>query len=162
LLREETAAEGPFSVLMLERHGSIAFPGAHAFPGGVVDAADADAPGARLPTSQRWAAPGEGDRPPEALAYWVAAVRALRPEVGVLRAERDGQPLAGPLPPEVVALRARLHAGEGFARVLADARLVPATDGLFYFARWITPVVNPRRWDARFLVGRAPRDQDAT
>ncbi|MGH7894517.1 MAG: hypothetical protein ACREQL_07605, partial [Candidatus Binatia bacterium] len=27
LLREERAGDGPFSVLMLERHGSITFPG---------------------------------------------------------------------------------------------------------------------------------------
>jgi len=47
-------------------------------------------------------------------------------------------------------------AGERFAGVLASAGLVPATDALFSFARWITPVTNPRRWDTRFLVARLP------
>src|ERR1700692_3752173 len=84
VLREEREAEGPFSVLLLERHGSIAFPGATAFPGGVVDASDVDAPGARLPAAQRWARPGEGDRPPEALTYWVAGLREVFEEVGIL------------------------------------------------------------------------------
>ena len=150
----------PFAVLMLERHGSVAFPGAHAFPGGMVDPEDADAPGAALPPTQRWAPPGEGDRPPEALTYWVAAVRELFEEVGILLGRRAGRPLEGTLPPEVAALRARLLAGEPFARLLASAEIVPATDPLLYFARWITPVANPRRWDTRFLVGRMPRDQE--
>jgi len=157
LLREELAG---FSVLMLERHGSIAFPGAHVFPGGGVEPADADAPGAMLPSGQRWAAPGEGDRPPEAIVYWMAAVRELFEEVGVLLAKAHGRPLEGPQPPDVVELRRRVQAGEPFGRVLAAADLVPATDLLFYFARWITPVTNPRRWDTRFLIGRMPRGQE--
>jgi len=159
LLREER--DDPFSVLILERHGSIAFPGATAFPGGVVDASDADAPGAALPADQRWAPPGEGDRPPDALAYWVAAVRELFEEVGILLAARAGRPLEGPLSPDVAALRARVLAGEPFARALESTGLVPATDRLLYFARWITPIANPRRWDTRFLVARLPAGQEA-
>src|SRR5947209_17618611 len=96
LLGEPRDDETPFSVLLLERHGSIAFPGATAFPGGVVDPGDADAPGALLPVQQRWASPSEGDVPPTALPYWMAAVRELFEEVGILLASRDGRPLAGP------------------------------------------------------------------
>ena len=158
LLREERDAA--FAVLMLERHGSIAFPGAHAFPGGVVDRSDGDASAAALPGAQRWAPPGEGDRPPEAIVYWMAAVRELFEEVGVLLAKADGRPLEGPLPHELTALRPRVQGGEPFARVLAAAGLVPDTEDLFYFARWITPPSNPRRWDTRFLVGRMPRAQE--
>ncbi len=158
LLREERGNEGPFSVLLLERHGSIAFPGATAFPGGVVEPADADAPGAVLPPTQRWAPPGEGDRPPEALAYWVAGARELFEEVGILLATRDG----GALPGDLATLRARVVAGEPFVRSLAASGLVPATERLFYFARWITPVANPRRWDTRFLVARLPDGQTAS
>src|SRR5438876_6090708 len=108
VLAEPRDADGPFSVLLLERHGSIAFPGATAFPGGVVDASDADAPGARLPATQRWAPPGEGDRPPEALAYWVAAVRELVEAVGILLAARDGRLIEGPLARDSGALLTRV------------------------------------------------------
>jgi 8-oxo-dGTP pyrophosphatase MutT (NUDIX family) len=160
LLREEPAADGPFSVLLLERHGSIAFPGAHAFPGGIAEPGDDEVPGAVLPASQRWAPAAEGDAPPGALRYWVTAVRELFEEVGILLAYESGRLVTGPLAPAIGALRRRLQAGEPFGRLLAEAGLVPATDALFYFARWITPRVNPRRFDTRFLVGRLPPGQE--
>jgi 8-oxo-dGTP pyrophosphatase MutT (NUDIX family) len=147
---------------MLERHGSITFPGVHAFPGGVVDPGDAHAPGAALPAEQSWASAPEGDCPPAALPYWVAAARELFEEVGILLATRNGRVLEGPLGPELEQLRARLHAGEPFGRLLAESGLVLATDRLYSFARWITPVANPKRFDTRFLVGRLPACQDVT
>jgi 8-oxo-dGTP pyrophosphatase MutT (NUDIX family) len=161
LLREEAAGGEPFSVLLLERHGSVAFPGAHAFPGGVVDPGDHDAPGTALPVDQTWAPPGEGDGPGEALPYWVAAVREMFEEVGILLATRAGHPLEGPLGDDLMTLRTRSHGGEPFPKLLAQHGLVPATDQLWYFARWITPPQNPRRFDTRFLVGRVPQGQDA-
>jgi 8-oxo-dGTP pyrophosphatase MutT (NUDIX family) len=148
-------------VLLVERHGSIAFPGAHAFPGGVVDPCDADAGGACLPSPQAWAPAGEGDCPDDASPFWMAAVRELFEEVGVLLAARDGALLDGPLSAELVALRPRVFAGEPLAPLLAAAGLRPALDRLFYFARWITPINNPRRWDTRFLVARVPAGQEA-
>jgi 8-oxo-dGTP pyrophosphatase MutT (NUDIX family) len=157
LLREESHGDGPFSVLMLQRHGSITFPGVHAFPGGVVEPGDAAVGGARLPADQAWAPAGEGDGPHDALPFWVAAVRELFEEMGILLAVRDGRPLAD----DDLGLRARLHAGEPFAALLAERQLVPATHELFYFARWITPRVNPKRFDTRFVVGRVPHGQEA-
>jgi 8-oxo-dGTP pyrophosphatase MutT (NUDIX family) len=161
LLREEQGGSEPFSVLLLERHGSVAFPGAHAFPGGVVDPGDHHAPGSAVPVDQTWAPAGEGDGADTALPYWVAAIREVFEEVGILLAARDGRVVDGPLGDELHALRARSHGGEAFPALLAQHGLVPATDQLWYFARWITPPQNPRRFDTRFLVGRAPAGQDA-
>lgn len=160
LLRDEPAAGDPFAVLMLERHGSVTFPGVHAFPGGVVDPGDHVVPGARLPADQAWAPSGEGDGPHDALPYWVAAVRELFEEVGILLSTRAGVPVATcDLP--LADLRARLHAGAPFAELLAEHGLTPATDMLYYLARWITPKQNPRRFDTRFLVARLPDVQEA-
>ena len=159
LLREERDG---LSVLMLERHGNIAFPGAHVFPGGIVEPSDTDACGALLPSAQEWAAAGEGDRPPEAIVYWMAAARELFEEVGILLARRHGRPVERLPGAQVADLRRRVLGGEPFGRVLASADLVPATDDLFYFARWITPITNPRRWDTRFLIGRMPAGQEPT
>jgi 8-oxo-dGTP pyrophosphatase MutT (NUDIX family) len=146
---------------MLERHGGIAFPGAHAFPGGVVETTDLAPSAASLPSSQCWASEEDADRPPDALPYWMAAVRELFEEVGILLATDRGRPLVGALRPELVTLRQHLLAGEAFDRLMRAADLVPGTDQLWYFARWITPVASPRRWDTRFLVGRLPDGQEA-
>jgi 8-oxo-dGTP pyrophosphatase MutT (NUDIX family) len=145
---------------MLKRHGSVTFPGVHAFPGGVVDAGDGLAPGASLPADQRWAGTPAGDDASTALPFWVAAVRELFEEVGVLLAARDGRLLGGPLTAEVLALRGRLHARESLADVLATIGAAPATHKLYGFARWVTPSVNPRRFDTRFLIGRMPPGQE--
>lgn len=160
LLDEDARGAGPFRLLMVKRHGSVTFPGVHAFPGGIVDPGDERAPGAALPAGQRWAGAPAGDDETTALPFWVAAVRELFEEVGVLLAHRGGRPLAGPLPPDVLALRDRLHARQPLAEVLAAIDAVPATDGLFALARWVTPSVNPRRFDTRFLVGRMPSGQE--
>jgi 8-oxo-dGTP pyrophosphatase MutT (NUDIX family) len=160
LLDEAARGEGPFRVLMLKRHGGVTFPGVHAFPGGIVDPSDAAAPGAVLPADQRWAGAPDGDDPTTALPFWVAAVRELFEEVGVLLATRGGEVLEGPLRAEVLAQRDRLHARDGLAAVLARIDAVPATHALYAFARWVTPSVNPRRFDTRFLIGRMPRGQE--
>jgi hypothetical protein len=41
-------------------------------------------------------------------------------------------------------------------------RLTLATDRLVYFAHWITPVVNPYRFDTRFFAAAAPAGQAAS
>ncbi len=161
LLRDEPGGDGPFSVLMLERHGSITFPGVHAFPGGILEPGDADVVHAGVPPEQAWAEAHEGDTPELAPPYWVAAVRELFEEMGILLARRDGRMLGAGEVAERLALRARLETGEAFGALLRERELVAATDTLHYFARWITPRVNPKRFDTRFLVGRLPEGQDA-
>jgi 8-oxo-dGTP pyrophosphatase MutT (NUDIX family) len=121
---------------------------------------DAAAPGAALPGDQVWAGAPHGDDATTALPFWVAAVRELFEEVGVLLATRAGAALEGPLAADALALRDRLQAREGLAAALARIGAVPATHGLYAFARWVTPSVNPRRFDTRFLIGRMPRGQE--
>lgn len=149
-----------FEVLMVKRHGSVTFPGVHAFPGGIVDPHDADAPGAGVPADQTWHETAGADRPPEVLRYWVAALRELFEEVGILVARRGGRLLEGPLPADVDALRAVVLGGRGFAEVLRTIDAVPATDVLYAFSRWVTPPVNPKRFDTRFVVTRLPPGQE--
>jgi 8-oxo-dGTP pyrophosphatase MutT (NUDIX family) len=131
VLRDAPDGASPFQVLMVKRHGSVTFPGVHAFPGGVVDPGDERAPGAALPADQRWAEGGGGDTEATALPYWVAAVRELFEEVGILLAMRGGRLLEGPLPRELAAARERLHGGESFAALLERAGVVPGTHLLY-------------------------------
>jgi 8-oxo-dGTP pyrophosphatase MutT (NUDIX family) len=166
VLRESTEA---VEVLLVERHASSrAFAGAHVFPGGRVDASDTsrvlhDASPAMTPAA---AAARLAEPMPEAnaLAFWIAAIRELFEEAGLLLARRGGAPVSFDDP----ATRARFRTHrtalvEGrttFVDMVAAERLELATDALHYLSRWITPVSVPRRYDARFFVAHVPAGQE--
>jgi 8-oxo-dGTP pyrophosphatase MutT (NUDIX family) len=162
-------ARGACEVLLVERHAqSRAFAGASVFPGGLVDADDADprllAASPHVTPSQALLRLGESLREEAALTFWIAAVRELFEETGVLLADREDAPLDH----AVTETRTWMHrqrlailSGEvGFAEVIARERLVLRTEDLHYFSRWITPIVAPRRYDARFFVAELPRGQE--
>jgi 8-oxo-dGTP pyrophosphatase MutT (NUDIX family) len=153
---------GGLEVYMLRRKSSMAFaPGAFVFPGGSVDARDAD-------EQVAWAGPDPAewgrifDAPPElARALVCAAVRETFEESGVL--------LAGPSPGSVAAdttgedweadRRALLDRSLSLAEMLARRGLVLRSDLLRPWSRWITPVIEERRFDARFFAAALPSQQ---
>ena len=56
--------------------------------------------------------------------------------------------------------RRRVHAGERTLRdVLRAEELVLAVDQVHYVAHWITPESEPKRFDTRFFLARAPEGQ---
>jgi 8-oxo-dGTP pyrophosphatase MutT (NUDIX family) len=160
LLRDSPA--GSLEVYMLRRKPSMAFaPGAMVFPGGSVDPRDADEQVAWAgPDAAHW---GEVfDAPPElARALVCAAVRETFEESGVL--------LAGPSATEVVAdttsdewetdRQALLDHSVSLAELLARRGLVLRADLLRPWSRWITPVMEPRRFDTRFFAAALPAGQ---
>ncbi len=83
----------------------------------------------------------------------VTAARELFEEAGVLLAttavERE----------LVATLRRRTLDGEPLPALLAEAGLTLDPDRLAYFAHWITPSIEPRRFSARFFVARLPAGQ---
>ena len=76
----------------------------------------------------------------------------------LLARTRGGQPVdasASPFPD----LRRALHGRTStFADLLEHQDLVLETSRLVYLARWITPELEPRRFDARFFLAAAPCD----
>ncbi len=156
--------DGPgVEAFLLRRTAELEFaPGACVFPGGSVDARDAD-------SGIGWAGPGPADfgalldvPPDHARALVCAAVRETFEESGVL--------LAGPSPADLVrdsaALAADRHAllagATSFGEVLARRGLVLRTDLLTPWARWITPEASPRRFDTWFFAAALPPGQTAT
>ncbi len=146
--------DGGIAVYMTRRGASSPFmPDAYVFPGGAAEGADrAPEMLARLHAGAPGAAPG--------LA--VTALRELFEEAGILLAcAPDGE--ARGLPAEsLAAWRAGLLTGErSLLSILeaSDAYL----DGreLVYYSNWITPAVEPRRFDAHFFIARAPLGQTA-
>ena len=167
LLRDSDQPGGEIEVLLLQRHARSAFlPGAHVFPGGVVEEADFAPDMAALcqglSFDQAHRIIKDVSPPERALGFFVAAIREAFEESGILLAhgqrsidEKQMMRLDG--------YRAKVHANPSiFVFRLGDEGLKPATDTLSYFAHWITPEVLPIRFDARFFVAAAPSGQEAS
>ncbi|MSR35290.1 MAG: hypothetical protein EXR95_01430 [Gemmatimonadetes bacterium] len=167
LMREGTAA---LEVLLLRRVRTAGFvPGAFVFPGGRVDADDARPPlldrldGLTVERAEERLGLG-ADADPPAVAYYVAALREAFEETGLL-VGRDGAGRLAACATGDAAMRAAL--GE----LRADAGRFPAAldrigcrmDGgaVAYIGHWITPVVEPRRYDTRFFAATVPAGQEA-
>ncbi len=149
-------------VYMLRRQASMAFaPGAYVFPGGSVDARDAD-------EKVAWAGPDAAEwgriftAPPSlARALVCAAVRETFEESGVLLAGESAESVvADTTSADWEADRmALLDRSVSLAELLARRGLVLRSDLLRPWAQWITPVVEPRRFDTRFFAAALPVGQ---
>jgi glyoxylase-like metal-dependent hydrolase (beta-lactamase superfamily II)/8-oxo-dGTP pyrophosphatase MutT (NUDIX family) len=149
-----------FEVLLTRRPTTMAFaPDMHVFPGGRVDAADVDAGlGSRSVVSATEAARAlGGDLTPEtALATYVAAIRELFEEAGLLLAD-GGEDRASPPAASLSLARSALVGGEAdFGAIAAELGLRLRTDWLMPLSRWVTPATFPRRFDARFFAAELP------
>lgn len=143
LLLRDTAAG--VEVLMTRRSPTASFaPGAYVFPGGAIDAQDAEAHGMAARRARQ---------PDLRLTQAIAAIRESFEELGILLARRaDGRAATA----EDVAAMDR--AGDFFAQCRSRG-LTLAADAVFLLAHWITDRDLPRRFDVPFLVARMPADQ---
>lgn len=154
-------------VFMLRRTLNAVFVGGfYVFPGGAVDDADRD-PGVAdvclglsdVAASDLLGVPSGG------LAYWVAAVRECFEEAGVLLARPpDGEIVDfhdAPTAARFEAHRGGVHRGQlRLVDLCAREGLRLDLGGIYYLSHWITPVGEPRRFDTRFFVARAPQRQE--
>ena len=168
LLRDAApVAGGPaaLEVYLLRRTRGMPFAGGMtAYPGGGVDPRDGDTEIAWAgPQPAQWAqAFGCDERVARELVC--AAVRETFEEAGVL--------LAGPADGSGVVLdvsgddweqqrQALLTREISLAELLADRGLAVRSDLLRPFAHWVTPPVEPRRYDTKFFVAALPVGQEA-
>lgn len=165
LLRDEP--QNGLEVFLLRRHTSSAvLGGAYVFPGGKLDEADCTPDvHAFLDTSAQvlHGTLGEPDLPAhKAAGLYVAAVREVLEECGVLYARSNAaQDLAHDAPQRQLWQQA-LHGGQGFVQVLQAAGLRVDTQHLAPWSRWITPLqpsVTNQRFDTRFFVAVLPQGQ---
>lgn len=112
--------------------------------------------------TRRWILPKGWLMPDMTLAG--SAAREAFEEAGVLLARTPaGRPLRVDEPAVVArfdAHRRALHAGGcSLLDVLEAEGLVLSVDQVQYVAHWITPAGEPRRFDTRFFLSRAPEGQ---
>jgi 8-oxo-dGTP pyrophosphatase MutT (NUDIX family) len=172
LVRDAPGGSG-LETFMVRRHArSPVAPSAYVFPGGTVrpdDLDEAAQPDGQLLAnvlSERSDTPVE---PARAAALYVAAVRELFEEAGVLLVRDAGggrllevdaadQALQERLESTRLALQAR---DLSLAAVLADWGWQAAFDRLVPFSHWVTPTVLAARFDTWFFVAEMPARQAA-
>ena len=158
----------PFEIFLVKRHSKSRFmANAYVYPGGKLEEGDLSealsyhcrgflpqAIGSRL-----------GIEEGEALGLHIAALRELFEEAGALFAtESNGEDIRFDQPSEserYETYRAMLHEGEvDFEQIVGWEDLCLRIDVLTYFAHWITPENEPRRYDTRFFLARSPGNQE--
>lgn len=145
LLDPQRGQGEPFGVFLLRRRAQSSFmPGRFVFPGGRVE-------------------PGDGQDPRSPAALQTCALRELWEEAGVILAKgREGA--APDWPPDAAraaARRALQEQGAPLDQVLAGLGLAPHPQALTPYARWITPLARPQRFDTQFYLALMPAGQEA-
>jgi len=152
-------------VFMLRRNLNSDFVGgAYVFPGGAVDPDDRHANlepvcegRSDTDASRRLGIESGG------LAFWVAAIRESFEEAGVLLAyDLDGIVDLDDAASMERWAHHRQQVDAGQLTMVDLCRLEGlrlAVDGMHYFSHWVTPEGAPRRYDTRFFLAAAPRNQ---
>jgi 8-oxo-dGTP pyrophosphatase MutT (NUDIX family) len=155
--------EGELEVFAVERNKATRFMGGNiVFPGGKLDEGDAAESWKELTTEPVvWphdVADGDladaGQRATSARALAICACRETLEEAGLFLVDGTVDDAA------IAELRTRFDAEpDAIAIYLRAHHLRLALDRLIPFARWITPTAEPRRFDTRFFLARAPEGQ---
>ena len=150
LLRDAPGNAEGIEVLMTRRSDKASFaPGAYVFPGGGIDALDAQSHSAadRRPTQSDLH-----------LTQAIAAIRESFEELGVLLARHADGPRKGLMADAQDIAAIDRH--QPFVAQCTARGLRLAADSVFMLAHWITDRDLPRRFDVPFLVARMPEGQE--
>jgi glyoxylase-like metal-dependent hydrolase (beta-lactamase superfamily II)/8-oxo-dGTP pyrophosphatase MutT (NUDIX family) len=144
LLRQNTDPANP-EVFWVKRSDKLAFLGGfHAFPGGQIDATDAEVAVRNAPN-------------PQTAAMISGAARELFEELGVL-VVRGGETLTKG---QRVSLLDDLEAGRmSWPDLLSHYELHLDADDFTFVGRWVTPPFNARRFDTWFFLANCPPRQE--
>ena len=167
LLRPD--GRGSFEILLTRRPEQMRFLGGfYVFPGGAVHRDDYSAKTfARcfeLTGEQARAILGGGHEPAEALGHWVAVLRELFEEVGVLLCVSES---GAEIEFSDEATRRRIEERRqaivrkelDFASFLESENLFCDLSRAVYFDHWVTPEIYSMRFDTRFYIAALPANQ---
>jgi 8-oxo-dGTP pyrophosphatase MutT (NUDIX family) len=171
ILLRDKKPEG-FEVFLLKRHEKSTFMGGNfVYPGGRVDRDDGSleicsfSKGVTFDEAQKIL--GGTFSPEESFAHWIAAIRELFEEAGVLLAyDQKGNLFQTKNQDDrenFLYYRGSLQKRElGICDIAQKEGLLFALDQLKYYAHWITPEARSERFDTRFFLARYPSGQEAT
>ena len=163
-------SNGGFQVLLTRRPEAMRFLGGfYVFPGGTVHVADySDVMLQRcrgLSGEQAKSLLTSHHEASEALGHWVAVVRELFEEVGILLCVNDqGAPLVtgDPIDNERIELarRAVVQGKLDFGAFVQAENLFCDLAKIVYFDHWVTPAIYSMRFDTRFYIAALPAGQE--
>src|SRR5262249_34199846 len=125
------------------------------FPGGKVDPHDRD-------PALKGHLDGAENLDELHVSLTACAIREAFEESGILLARKTGggDCIDGAAATKLSPWRPKLNAGDvGLLEFLTTENLRLACDTLVPFARWVTPVFMPKRFDTYFYVATAPKGQ---
>ena len=161
--------QGSFDILLSRRPEEMRFLGGfYVFPGGTVhrdDYSPKTLARCRKLTGERAREILGGDHDPdEAMGHWVAVVRELFEEVGILLCVTESG-VEVDLIDEAVKTRiegkrqAIVRKRANFAAFLESENLFCDLSQTVYFDHWITPEIYSMRFDTRFYLATVPLNQ---
>jgi len=140
---------------MVRRHEDSSFGAAYAFPGGVVDPQDAAVRQNCTGVSEAQASARLGVEV-DGLDYYIAAIRELFEETGVLLADVSA------VDENLQSVRDGLNDGSvNWDEFVQQNELQLRCDALHYVSHWVTPEQLPKRYSTRFFVAVLPEGQSA-
>jgi 8-oxo-dGTP pyrophosphatase MutT (NUDIX family) len=149
------ASDAGVEVFCVRRHAKSAFMGGViVFPGGKLDASDADEAVAVHCDGLHPRATVFADDADHGRALAVCACREALEEAAILPASPS------PTAEATEKLRRALEEEDDFGALVHREKLTLTTSKLVPFARWVTPTAESRRYDARFFVTELPRGQE--
>jgi 8-oxo-dGTP pyrophosphatase MutT (NUDIX family) len=152
---------GP-ELLMVRRRAGDVFGDSYAFPGGLVDDDEGLAHAFCQNLSALDADTLLGVQEGGGLDYFVAAIRELFEETGILLARNERGEWADS---ESVLQEHRVQVDRRelpWSEFMRRQGLRMACDALHYFAHWETPLHRPKRWSTRFFLAEMPAGQSAS
>ncbi len=161
------ASDGCEVFMMRRTLAAIFAGGLYVFPGGAVDPADRADDVAALCDGRTDADASQRLQVAEGgLGFWIAAIRECFEEAGVLLARPAGATEAVRFDDAAVAARFNRYrhaVHDGSLRLVdlcqQEGLRLDAGD-MHDVSHWITPLGEPRRFDTRFFVARAPQAQE--
>ena len=171
ILLRDNLAEG-FEVFLLKRHEKSSFMGGNfVYPGGRVDREDGSfelcsySRGTTFEDAHRIL--GRTLSPEESFAQWIAGIRELFEEAGILLAyDHKGNPFEYKNEEDrrrFIDYRDQLQKGKTtICQIAKESNILLALDQLYYYAHWITPEARSERFDTRFFLARHPEGQEAS